>query len=118
MVRYGRNMWSDFYVVKHKSDLFFMRLYAAHFTCGQRGAEIRKSIQKLHYKSPFHTRSEACGSIPLFQLIVKPLPTFSRCICCDAIDKEKGVAMSDPHIVLITELSLTYIIESAQNGGE
>ena len=42
----------------------------------------------------------------------------SRFTDCDAIDKEKGVAMSDPHIVLITELSPAYIIESAQNGGE
>ena len=55
---------------------------------------------------------------PLICFPTKIIGGSSRFTDCDAIDKEKGVAMSDPHIVLITELSPAYIIESAQNGGE
>ena len=126
-------MWSDFYVVKHKSDLFFTRLYAAHFTCGQRGAEQIKPLRKAQ-KSPFHTRSEGCGSIPLFQVIVKTVPPFSRCISCDAIDKViagKWVPVSErlPELIpcsagtayseaVITLTSERRVVEAIYDGNE
>ena len=90
------HMWSDMVITCGQIFMWsninltsFLRLSAAHFTCGQCGAEQFKPFRKAQ-KSPFHTRSVDCGSIPLFQVIVKPVPTFSRCIFCDAIDKEKG----------------------------